>query len=98
MNISVLEKLIKENSESFDNFIRDNFYTHNLEIVKKFIDYNSDDMSVDYEENDITIEMHSCGEIEDHIFINLIKIDEDYKEFSWLDYTIYAYQHIEQMD
>lgn len=96
--IEKLKEDILSNIESFDRFLREHFYFGHVHL-------NDGNKNINYEkkleifDNFISIELHSCAEIEDSIFVSLeLESDEVTEKYEWNGYTLYIFQHINEMD
>ena len=97
MTIAELSKTIFNDIFGFDKLMRDHFDFDNVRILHKdIVDYGK--MNVDEEDNYISITMHDCAEIQDHIFLSLVRENSDDIKLEWNGINFYAYQYIDEMD
>lgn len=96
ITIEKLKEDIFSNLESFDTFLREHFYFVHVGLLddNKNIDYEK---KLDIIDDFIAIELHSCAEIQDSIYIRL-EPDDVKEKYEWNGYTLYIFQHIDEMD
>lgn len=95
--MEALKKKILDNLESFDTFLRENFDFSNVFYLHKNV-LKYEDMEIDEDFEYITLTLHSCDEIEDHINISLKPIDGSEKEYTWEGITLFIYHFVDEMD
>lgn len=95
MELKDLKNKILSNVDIFDKLLRDNFQFENVEILhENKLDYNT----IYTHEDFLSLTLHSCGEIEDFIFICFDKDRASSKELDFLGTKIYITQYINEMD